>query len=192
MKYLFILLAFAAGALAERKPGVAGCFNVHSMVRADAEHYWATWTNACPYTIDAVYVMVDFLDESRRPLGNGVWSLYFVGPGAGRTVRFSMPGEVPDFHSVRLLKVTADSEEALHPSPPRAFRRDRPTGDPGPDLNPPTIQAKVEAKPEEAPAWSTGDPRLSVSPFRISANTEPVQSKTIVYIGDPGPSIARH
>ena len=189
MKYLFVLLALAPGARAGREPGVAGCFNVLSMTRADAEHYWATWTNACPYTIDSVYVMVDFLDDSRKPLGNGVWALHFVGPGAGRTIRFSIPGEVPDFHSVRLLKITADSEEALHSSTPRVYRRDRPTGDPGPSVKPPSIATE----PEEAQSLSTGEPRLSVAPLRIAANEEPAKSsKTVVYIGDPGPSMARH
>jgi hypothetical protein len=129
---LFLLAAFAGGASAEQKPRVAACFKVHDMLRADSEHYWANWTNACPYTIDSVYVMVGFFDASRRWLGSGVWAMYFVRPGASRVVRFSMPAEVPDFHSVRLVKITTNSEEALRPGAPVVFPADPPTGDPGP------------------------------------------------------------
>ncbi len=127
---LFALAAFAGLASAEQKPRIPACFKIHAMIRADAEHYWTNWTNACPYTIDAVYVMVGFLDESRRWLGNGVWAMYFITPGASRIVRFSMPVEVPDFYSVKLVKITTNSEEALRSSPPLVA--DRETGDPGP------------------------------------------------------------
>ena len=129
---LFALAAFAGPAFAEQTPRISACFKIHAMIRADAEHYWANWTNSCPYTIDAVYVMVGFLDESRRWLGNGVWAMYFITPGTSRIVRFSMPAEVPDFFSVKLVKITTNSEEALRSSPPPPIVADRETGDPGP------------------------------------------------------------
>jgi len=103
---------FGAIALAQQ-PKVSECFKVHSMIRADADHYWTTWTNACPYTIDSVYVMVRFADRSSKDVADGVWSLHFVAPGAHRTMRFSAPGKLADFASVRPQKITADMSEAF-------------------------------------------------------------------------------
>lgn len=112
MKHLVLGLAFAALPLAQhalaQHPQVSECFKVHSMIRADEEHYWTTWTNACPYTIDSVYVMVKFADRSAKDVADGVWSLHFIAPGAHRTMRFSAPGKIADFASVRQQKITAD------------------------------------------------------------------------------------
>jgi tetratricopeptide (TPR) repeat protein len=79
----------------------------------DQDHYWANWSNACPYTIDSVYVMVQFWDRSKVPIGEGVWALHFVMPGEHRVTRFTAPRNVPDFDSVRVHKITASSVEAL-------------------------------------------------------------------------------
>jgi hypothetical protein len=105
-------LTFSAIALAQH-PKVSECFKVHELLRADEEHYWATWTNSCPYTIDAVYVMVRFADHSSREIANGVWSLHFIPSGAHRTMRFSAPGKIADFASVHQKKITADMAEAF-------------------------------------------------------------------------------
>ena len=83
------------------------------MIRADEEHYWTTWTNACPYTIDSVYVLVKFADRSAKDVADGVWSLHFIAPGAHRTMRFSAPGKLADFASVRQQKITGDIYEAF-------------------------------------------------------------------------------
>ena len=83
-KYAVILFAFAAVGFAAEKPKVPECFKVNSMIRADEEHYWAAWTNACSYTIDSVYVIVRFADEANKLVGNGVWGLHFITPGASR------------------------------------------------------------------------------------------------------------
>lgn len=112
MKHLVCGLTFAAIALAQR-PNVSQCFKVHELLRADEEHYWATWTNACPYTIDSVYVQVRFADRSSRELADGVWSLHFVPPGTHRTMRFSAPGRLADFTSVHQKMITADMGEAF-------------------------------------------------------------------------------
>jgi hypothetical protein len=112
MKHLAYGLMFAAVALAEH-PKVSDCFKVHEMIRADEEHYWTTWTNACPYTIDSVYVTVKFADHSSRDLADGVWALHFIAPGAHRTMRFSAPGRISDFASVRKQKITSDMAEAF-------------------------------------------------------------------------------
>lgn len=118
MKHLVFGLAFAAVSLAQH-PQVSDCFKVHELLRADEEHYWATWTNTCPYTIDSVYVMVKFADRSAREVADGVWSLHFITPGAHRTMRFSAPGKLADFASVRQRKITADIYEAFgRPAPP--------------------------------------------------------------------------
>jgi hypothetical protein len=112
MKHLVYGLTFAAIALGQH-PKVSDCFKVHELLRADEEHYWATWTNACPYTIDSVYVQVRFADRSSRELADGVWSLHFIPPGAHRTMRFSAPGKIADFASVHQKKITADMGEAF-------------------------------------------------------------------------------
>jgi hypothetical protein len=112
MKHLVYGLTFAAIVLAQR-PNVSQCFKVHELLRADEEHYWATWTNACPYTIDSVYVQVRFSDRSSRELADGVWSLHFIPPGTHRTMRFSAPGRLADFTSVHQKMITADMGEAF-------------------------------------------------------------------------------
>jgi hypothetical protein len=112
MKHLVSGLAFAAFAMAQHA-NVSQCFKVHELLRADEEHYWATWTNACPYTIDSVYVMVKFVDHSAKEVADGVWSLHFITPGAHRTMRFNAPGQLSDFASVRQSKITADIYEAF-------------------------------------------------------------------------------
>ncbi len=112
MKHLVLGLSFAALALAQHA-NVSQCFKVHELLRADEEHYWATWTNGCPYTIDSVYVMVKFVDRSAKEVADGVWSLHFVTPGAHRTMRFNAPGKLADFASVRQSKITTDIYEAF-------------------------------------------------------------------------------
>lgn len=112
MKHLVCGLTFAAIALAQH-PGVSECFKVRELLRADEAHYWATWINSCPYTIDAVYVTVRFADRFSKELADGVWSLHFIPPGAHRTVRFSAPGKLADFASVHQKKITGDIEEAF-------------------------------------------------------------------------------
>jgi len=69
MKLALAILVLTLPALAAERPKVSDCFKVHSLTRMDDEHYWANWTNACPYTIDSVYVMIGFADKSRRLLG---------------------------------------------------------------------------------------------------------------------------
>jgi hypothetical protein len=112
MKYLVFGLTFAAFALAQR-PQVSECFKVRELLRADEEHYWATWTNSCPYTIDAVYVMVRFADRSSKTVSDGVWALHFIPAGAHRTMRFSAPGKLADFASIHQRKITTDMNEAF-------------------------------------------------------------------------------
>lgn len=117
MKHLVFGLTFATVALAQH-PKVSECFKVHELLRADQEHYWATWTNSCPYTIDSVYVTVRFADRSSRELADGVWSLHFIPAGAHRTMRFSAPGKIADFASVHQKNITSDMSEAFgRPAP---------------------------------------------------------------------------
>jgi hypothetical protein len=109
---MFAAIPFAPCAMAQH-PNVSQCFKVHELLRADEAHYWATWTNTCPYTIDSVYVMVRFADHSAREVADGVWSLHFITPGAHRTMRFSAPGKLADFASVRQQRITGDMGEAF-------------------------------------------------------------------------------
>lgn len=95
------------------KTDVGQCFKVHRLLRADEAHYWADWTNGCPFTIDAVYVLVGFADHSRKELGNGVWPMYFIQPGVHRVTRFSAPAEVVNFATVHVHRITTDSADAL-------------------------------------------------------------------------------
>lgn len=115
MKQLLLPLLFlATGVVAcAQSPVVSRCFKVNALIKMDEDHYWADWTNSCPYTIDSVYVMVKFSDKSRHSVGDGVWSLHFIGPGTRRVMRLSAPGNVPLFQFVSVKKVTADLEEAL-------------------------------------------------------------------------------
>ena len=92
---------------------VPECFKVHWLLRADDAHYWADWVSECPYTIDVVYVMIGFADHSKRPLGNGVWPMYFVLPGAHQVTRFSAPAEVSGFETVVMHKITTETAEAF-------------------------------------------------------------------------------
>jgi hypothetical protein len=120
MKHLVSGLTFAAVALAQH-PNVSSCFKVQSMIRADEAHYWTTWTNACPYTIDSVYVTVRFADRFAKEVADGVWSLHFISPGAHRTIRLSSPGNLADFASVRQQKITSDIGEAFGIEMPRSL-----------------------------------------------------------------------
>lgn len=118
MKILFtLLLPIATGLVATGAPKVPECFKVHSLIRMDEDHYWANWTNACPYTIDSVYIMVKFAGPSREGLGDGVWALHFVTPGTHQVTRFTSPRNIPDFDSVYVSKITTDWVEALHLEP---------------------------------------------------------------------------
>lgn len=92
---------------------VEQCFKIHWLLRADDAHYWADWVSECPYTIDAVYVMIGFHDHGKNHLGNGVWPMYFVLPGAHQVTRFSAPAEVSGFETVVVHRVTVDSAEAF-------------------------------------------------------------------------------
>jgi hypothetical protein len=115
---LTVVFLLSAGAAFAEKPKVSDCFKVHALIRADEAHYWADWTNACPYTIDSVYVLVTFADKSRLHIGDGVWPMYFVAPGAHRVTRFSVPSEVADFAWVHVRKITADAVEGLRSTLP--------------------------------------------------------------------------
>ena len=113
VKRLLLVLVVCIPALAGDKPNVSDCFKVHSLTRMDDEHYWANWTNACPYTIDSVYVMIGFADKSRKLLGEGVWGLHFITQGMHRVIRFSTPSRVDGFEFVSVRKITTDAAEAL-------------------------------------------------------------------------------
>lgn len=109
--FLFSGLSFAASRPHVQVPQ---CFKVRRLLKTDPAHYWADWANTCPYTIDSVYVMVKFLDRAQKHLGDGVWPMYFVRPGAHRVTRFSIPAEAAGFEFIRLTRITTDSVEALH------------------------------------------------------------------------------
>ena len=114
MSRLWFALALSSGlCFAAPKPSVAECFKVHRLLKTDTAHYWADWTNTCPYTIDSVYVMVRFFDRYRQDLGEGVWPMYFVLPGVHRVTRFSIPAAAEGFEFIRVRRITTDWEEAL-------------------------------------------------------------------------------
>jgi hypothetical protein len=109
---LFLCSGFAAAADLP-KVQVPDCFKVHRLLKTDDAHYWADWTNTCPYTIDAVYVMVHFFDHSLKQLGDGVWPMYFVRPGVHRVTRFSIPAEAAGFEFIRVKEITTNWAKAL-------------------------------------------------------------------------------
>lgn len=111
-----VLLGFAmaaGSAAAQKGPSVTECFKVHRLLKTDETHYWADWTNTCPYTIDSVYVMVGFVDGFRKYLGDGVWPMYFILPGMHRVTRFSVPKGVDGFENILVRRITTNSAEAL-------------------------------------------------------------------------------
>ena len=114
LAFTFLLSATVGFA---QKPKVSDCFKVHALIRTDEAHYWADWTNACPYTIDSVYVMVTFIDSSKHHISDGVWPMYFATPGMHRVTRFSVPADVADYASVHVRKITADAAEGLRSTP---------------------------------------------------------------------------
>lgn len=179
MKHILLGLTLAAVALAQH-PNVSDCFKVHSMIRADEEHYWTTWTNTCPYTIDSVYVMVRFSDYAAREVADGVWSLHFIEPGAHRTMRFSAPGKLADFAAVRQQKITADIEEA--------FARSKPALSPA-ELAAVTAYREAVARDE---IRRTGPPKIvndSGEPvYRVEAQSVPIAPvvRASKVVGDTG------
>lgn len=132
----------AVKAAAVRQTSVSQCFKVHRLLKTDSTHYWADWTNTCPYTIDAVYVMVGFRDQSLHEMGNGVWPMYFVEPGVHRVTRFSAP--VADFETVHVHAITTDSALALK-------------GDPGPGVPAPVTAKDQQPAPVKADPNAVGD-----------------------------------
>jgi len=107
------LALLCAGLASAAEPPVPECFKVHRLLKTDDAHYWADWTNTCPYTIDSVYVMVGFLDGTQRHLGDGVWPMYFVLPGEHRVTRFSIPVAAVGFEFIRVQRITTNWVEAL-------------------------------------------------------------------------------
>lgn len=118
MNRLWIALLLCSGfASAADKPKVKvqvpDCFKVRRLLKTDETHYWADWTNTCPYTIDSVYVMVRFLDRSLNRLSDGVWPMYFILPGVHRVTRFSIPAAAEGFEFIRVNQITTNWVEAL-------------------------------------------------------------------------------
>jgi hypothetical protein len=143
LKFLLTLIVPVVASCAAAQPAVPECFKVHSLIRMDEDHYWANWTNACPYTIDSVYVMVKFSGRSStagsRSEADGVWALHFVTPGTHQVTRLNTPLGVADYDAVRVHKITTDSTEALHvePIPTHLAARDpNRVADPGPSVPP--------------------------------------------------------
>jgi tetratricopeptide (TPR) repeat protein len=141
LKFVFALLVVGVSGFAgSNAPTVPQCFKVHSLIRMDEDHYWANWTNACPYTIDSVYVLVKFSGRSVSGPANGVWALHFVTPGTHQVTRFTAPINVADFDSVQVAKITTDPDEALHQEGSAEYRASRnipgAVGDPGPSVQP--------------------------------------------------------
>ncbi len=125
-----VLLGMCTGMALGADPKVAECFKVNALLKMDADHYWADWKNACPYTIESVYVAVEFADRMGQHVGNGLWALHLVGPGLARVMRLSSPPTSGVFERIKVSKITTDLEAALglapeaESAPPkRAIRR---------------------------------------------------------------------
>jgi hypothetical protein len=107
---LYLCGAVAFGA---EQPKVQDCFKVNRLLKIDATFYWADWSNACPFTVETVYVMVTFVDAANKELGSGVWPMYFIEPGVHRVTRFTAPVGVSAYQTLRVSKITTDSSVAL-------------------------------------------------------------------------------
>jgi hypothetical protein len=113
MNRLVLLGIFAGGLAIAADPNVATCFKVNALLKMDGDHYWADWKNSCPYTIDSVYIAVEFADRGGKKVGNGLWALHLVGPGLSRVIRLSTPLMDGEFQRIRVRKITTDLETAL-------------------------------------------------------------------------------
>ena len=124
-----LLLVLLGGSAFGAEPKVSDCFKVNALLKMDGDHYWADWKNACPYTIDSVYVAVEFADRMGRSVGNGLWALHLVGPGLARVIRLSTPPTSAAFERISVRKITTDLEQALGlpPESPPVVRRVRRT-----------------------------------------------------------------
>src|SRR5258706_10200227 len=120
MKRLLLLLVIASGIGLAADPKVSECFKVNALLKMDGDHYWADWKNACPYTIDSVYVAVEFADQFGQWVGSGLWALHLVMPGLARVIRLSAPATSAEFARIKVRQITTDLEQALGrtPSPP--------------------------------------------------------------------------
>jgi hypothetical protein len=132
MKRLLAVLVLT-GAVGCAESRVSDCFKVSYLTKMDSEFYWASWTNQCPYTIDSVYVMIEFADRLKHHVGNGVWGLHFIQPGAHRVIRFTAPASCSEYQSIKVRKITTNSEEALS-EPPAPPGHTLGIGDPGPSI----------------------------------------------------------
>lgn len=114
MKRLIVVIAFLLPGMGlAADPAVAQCFKVKALLKMDSDHYWADWKNACPYTIDSVYITVEFADRVGKSVGNGLWALHLVMPGLARVIRLSAPETSADFEHIRVRGITTDLEQAL-------------------------------------------------------------------------------
>ncbi len=187
MRHLLSTLVFCAAALgadtadtavaalkgaAASQTAVSQCFKVHRLLKTDSTHYWADWSNTCPYTIEAVYVMVGFRDHSRQEMGSGVWPMYFVQPGVHRVTRFSAP--VADFETVHVHRITTDSALALKPDPGPAVPA---SAEPAPYTVGDTSVGKVAPAllPGAAPATASATPPAAAA----KAKTAPVKRAAV-------------
>ncbi|MGH9558542.1 MAG: hypothetical protein ACRD30_04825 [Bryobacteraceae bacterium] len=110
---VLLCAAVFCGSAEAQSPPLARCFKVNRLLKMDGDHYWADWTNACPYIIDSVYVKVRFSDKARSQLGDGLWALHFISPGAHRVTRLTAPASVPHFEFVSVRRITTNLLEAL-------------------------------------------------------------------------------
>jgi len=114
MKHLLIWALLAPGIVRAADPKVAECFKVNALLKMDGDYYWADWRNSCPYTIDSVYVAVEFADHLGKRVGEGLMALHLVMPGLQRVIRLSTPPTSASFERIVVRKITTDLEQAMH------------------------------------------------------------------------------
>ena len=85
------------------------CFRIHDLQRADTEHYWSVWASTC--SARAVYVMIEVFDGAER-ISKGLWVVY-VPHGLRRLNRWTSRVDLPIGATIKVFKVTTDSEVAL-------------------------------------------------------------------------------
>jgi hypothetical protein len=120
MKPLLVLAVALSGMGLAADARVAECFKVNALLKMDADHYWADWKNSCPFTIDSVYVSVEFAGRGGENVGSGLWSLHLVQPGLARVMRLSSPPTSASFERISVRKISTDLEQALGiPAEPR-------------------------------------------------------------------------
>ena len=108
---LFLLLLILAPAAYSED--ISQCFVVREMAKSEDIRYLVDAVSHCSKEYDAVYVMVAFLDNEGKHMGDGLWAIYWCRPGRREFHEFAVPRRAQGFERVVLKRITTDFAEAV-------------------------------------------------------------------------------